>query len=894
MIDLQNSNCVKCGLCKTRRRVINGQGSLTAKILLIGDNPNDADDKAGRSLNGYHGAMLGHILEAAEIDSADIYYTTVVRCIPKAPPNPKFPHSKWVQTREPSQEEVDACLPYLEAEINTIKPNVIVPMGNLALRAIVKEKKCTIGDYRGKEFWSDKYSCKIIPTYNPGSFSRTPQHELLTIEDFRKIKTSSNYKELTKPAETNYVIADTMELLESAAKRLIEVPEFSFDIETTGFNPRKDKILCISFTWKEKTAVIVPLIKYVGKTEEYTEIIQKPTKKKINGEWVNTGFKDVPKLCSRTIDEYLPFWGDKQAYVMEKLKEVMESDASKIAQNGKFDIKFLYHNGIKVKNYDFDTMLAAYLLNENAVGVNGLKELSVIHTDMGAYDEDLDKWFEDHDIPAKSRNYAHLPFYEMLLPYCGKDSDCTYRLKQIFHKRLEKEGMLEFLQRLMMPLSDTLMQAEIEGILIDMDYLQILKKELTDQAESVKTSVFDLIRNMNKYSAEELADFNILSTKQLKDLLFIKLRLPATKKTKKGGDSTDEEVLNDLAKLHPIPNKIVEYRKIQKLLGTYVIGMEDLVDEFNYVHTSFMMHIATTGRLSSVGPNLQNIPRDDKRPKNLFIARPGFMFIESDYAQAEFRYWANYSQDPAMIRDITAATNGTGPDTHKKTASLAFGVPIDEVTPKQRQDAKTVVFGIIFGQQAESLAEQLGMTIIQAQRIIDTFFAQYPIAKLWLDEAVKTARTYGTIRNIFGRLRHVPGMNSPDIMVRSDAERKAKNSPIQSAASDMNCNAANRIRARLKEEHYGGSLKILVHDSLLFEVPEAEFKQTLEIIQEEMERPFPGLIVPMKAEFKVGNRWGSLTEVEKKSNVWSTVVKVDGKKEHKPLNFNEIKELVKC
>ena len=283
-----------------------------------------------------------------------------------------------------------------------------------------------------------------------------------------------------------------------------------------------------------------------------------------------------------------------------------------------------------------------------------------------------------------------------------------------------------------------------------------------------------------------------------------------------------------------------------------------------------------TGRLSSNGPNLQNIPKSplilsdgtEINIKSLFIPRPGYIWVEADYRQAEFRFWTIYSQDPDMIRDIIDADNGTGADIHKKTASIAWGIPIEQVTKEMRDDAKRIVFGIMYGRQAESIAEQISQdtgisfSVTKAQEIINQFLARYPVAKQWLDMTIVAVKQYKQIRNIFGRIRRLPGIDSPIDFIRQEHERLAMNFPIQAAASDMTCNAANRMRLAFEAQKINGHILILVHDAIYCEIAEKDFNRGIQTMREEMECPIAGVTVPMKAEFASGNNWGKVKTYE--------------------------------
>lgn len=851
-----NSGCKDCTLHCHRKNVVNGRGPDNARILVIGEGPGLQEDSKGIAFVGPAGQKLVSMLVAAGIDPASVFYTNTVRCIPKAPP-PK-------NVREPLPDEVTACRKYLEDEIKAINPHVIVPAGNAALKAITKMKAASITKKRGTEFWSEEFNCKVIPIFHPASILRQPKQESITIEDLKRVKAASETREPTRSQVEpgQYFTIDNLELFESTIERLRTVPFFAFDIETSGLAWWKDKVLCISFSWKERTGCTIPLIRYNGREEKRTVMEVKSIRKKINGKFEKVGEREVPVEETYIVDEYYPYWGDQQDYVVSKLREIFKLDQLKIAHNGKFDIKFLMVDlGITVENFAFDTMLAHHLLDENAEGMHGLKECAWVYTDMGGYDAPLEAWFKERGIKADDRNYARLPT-AMLYEYAAMDVDCTVRLYQKFDPELVTHHLTNVFDRLIMPLSSTLMRAEKVGIQIDTDYMKEVWKVLSDEIAAIEKEIFEMTGGIN-----------LNSPKQLRKLLFEDLKLPIQKYTdpKNGGipqPSTDEESLEKLAPLHPIPDKITQYRKRFKLLHTYVAGIHAALDSGDRIHTTFLIHGTTTGRLSSREPNLQNIPRDDKRIKKLFISRPGWVIIEADYGQAEFRHWANYCQDPAMLRDLRS-----GADIHRLTASDIFKVPPEKVTDAQRQQVKGVVFGLMYGRGVPSLAAEFNCTVERANEIVRTFFAKYPVARRWLEEAKKTVLVYKQIRNVFGRIRRLPGIDSSEKGIRADAERQSVNSPIQSAASDMNCNAANKILRYFAEQSLSGELCLLVHDSLLYEVPESEIEQSLNIIKSTMEAPIEGVNVPMIAELKIGTRWGVLEEVIKKEDGWYKVKK---------------------
>ncbi|MEE9214898.1 MAG: DNA polymerase [Thermodesulfobacteriota bacterium] len=844
MQSLNNEDCEKCGLCKLRTHVVNGRGDDQAKIMLVSEWPGSPEDKTGDIDSGPIRIAVNRLLRKAGISPVSVFLTTVVRCIPKAPP-PDY-------VRDPSKEEIEACSAYLDKEIEALKPTVIVPMGNVALKRVLGQRTAMIGKFRGTEVWSDKYNCKVMPIMHPMYVRRRLQYEGITVNDLRRVKTSSQTTKLTEKRLGVYKVADTFEKAEKLIDKLRTVPEFVFDLETSGLNGRKDTVMCIAFTWKEGLGFTLPIHSYRGEEETYTEIKLKSVRKKDKQTkaWIKTK-KEVPVEKTRTIHHYLPYWGEKQRIIIDKLRALFASDIPKIAHNGKFDSRFLMESyKMQVNKLTFDTMLAHYMLDENAPS-HKLKDLAWV-VDMGGYDDPLEQWFKDNKIAVGDRNYAMLP-PDMLYEYGAKDADNTMRQKNLYEPQLKGDAKLWLLfKQVIMILSETLMEAEVHGMKIDRDYISELKKSFEGELAGINIKIDQIAPGLN-----------IKSTPQLRELLFTKWKLPVVKKTKKGLASTDESVLEDLKTQHPLIPLILQHRKAYKMYGTYVMGINDLIDENGRIHTEFLIHGTVTGRLSSKNPNVQNIPRRDTRIKPLFIAEEGFFLIEADYAQAEFRHWANYSQDPVMIQDIIKATNGTGPDIHKLMASLALNIDVKDVDKEQRNQAKTIVFGLMFGRGTKSIADMLGCSEEHAVHVREIFFSRYPKASAWLKAAIREVQIRKEISSVFGRIRRLPTIDSPDKGLKALAERQAMNSPIQSAASDMNCNAANRIRLRFKREGLTGKICSLVHDSIILEVPKVEHTKSLDIVREEMERPIKGVTVPMVAELQTGVRWGKLELVEK-------------------------------
>jgi DNA polymerase-1 len=845
MINLNNGVCNKCPLSELRcekDKVVNGIGSVPCSIMVIGEAPGENESLSGTPFVGKAGKKLDSLMSRAGLHRSQVFLSNTCRC---------FPRLKTVDGfRPPSWDEMNTCLPYLKIEIEMVKPNIIVPVGNVALRILLNDKKATISDYRGKEIWLKDYNVKCIPTFHPSAVLRTPSLEEVVVQDFKRIWESSQFKEMTPQQEGNYIVIDTIEKFDAFYERIMQVKEFAYDIETSGFNWQKDNILCISFSWQAGTAVVLPLTKWIGIEREKIEIKDKKVRRK-----GITEVKQIEVVTKYTEDSYEPWWKEKQQYIMMNLLAIMTSDIPRIAQNGKFDDKFFLQKGWNLKPLAHDTLLMHYLLHETAKGQHGLKDMALQYTKMGEYDKELEEWFDANGMSAdKNRNYARVP-ESILYKYSAIDADVTFQLKQIFLPLIEKEGMINLFERLVMPLNHTLTITEFEGYKIDRIALNKAKEELQQEMAAKEAELKALI-----------GDVDLDSPKQLAKLLFEDLKLPIVKQTKKGAPCTDEEAMTLLKDKHPVPMKIVEYRGIAKLLRTYILGIEEELDDNDKLHTKFLQEGTESGRLSSRNPNLQNIPKGDKRIKGMFTVEDGNVLVEADSAQAEFRFWGIYSNDPQLVKDLN-----DGLDIHKFIASLADKIPMDQVTKEQRQAAKSIVFGTMFSMGADKLAKDHNVTVEYAKHVQDTFFNRYPVAKQWRYNIVKQGKRNGFVRSIFGRVRHLAGINNQDNKIAYMDEQAAISSPIQGAASDYTTNAANRIIMKFKELGLHGKLRNLVHDAVYMEIPKAELDQSLKIMKEEMERRILGIQVPLKAEFKVGPNWADLEEIKVNNNVQNVV-----------------------
>ena len=428
--------------------------------------------------------------------------------------------------------------------------------------------------------------------------------------------------------------------------------------------------------------------------------------------------------------------------------------------------------------------------------------------------------------------------------YAAEDADVTFQLYEVFSPQLKKENLEELFHKVEMPLMKILAKMELAGISLDTDWLSRESVDLENDLRELEQKIFEL-------SGEE---FNMNSPKQLGEILFEKLKLdPKAKKTKTGQYSTSEEVLQKLAYKHEIIQYILKYRTYQKLKSTYVDALPSEIEpKDNRVHTTFSQTTAATGRLSSLNPNLQNIPIRTARGQQIrgaFVAEEGKKIISADYSQIELRLIAELSGEDNMIKAFQ-----NGEDIHASTASKLFKIPLDQVDKTQRSQAKTVNFGIIYGQGAFALAEQTGLSRTEAKQMIDSYYENYPKLKIFMTEQVEKARKNGFVETILGRKRHLKDINSNNFVVRGHAERNAVNAPIQGSAADVIKIAMIDINKALSEGGFKTKMLLQVHDELLFEVPEEEIEPIKVLIKEKMESAVKTK-VPLIVEVGVGNNW---------------------------------------
>ncbi len=430
-----------------------------------------------------------------------------------------------------------------------------------------------------------------------------------------------------------------------------------------------------------------------------------------------------------------------------------------------------------------------------------------------------------------------------ITPYAAEDADVALRLRAPLAERLEAAGLTRLFDELEMPLVEVLVELESNGIRIDTELLARLSAEYGEVMQRVEREIYELAGR----------EFNIGSPKQLGEVLFEDHKLPVLKRTKTGG-STDADVLEELARQHPLPAKILEYRQYAKLKSTYVDALPQLVHPVTKrVHASFNQVVAATGRLSAHDPNLQNIPVRSQRGREIRAAflpgEPGWKLLAADYSQIELRVLAHFSEDATLC-----AAFERDEDIHARVASQVYGVPLAEVTSEMRRSAKAVNFGVIYGQSPFGLAKQLNIEKSAAAEFIDAYFDRYPGVEKFLTQILEECPQTGYVSTILGRRRAIRGIRRVTSRQRNLPERTAINTVIQGSAADLIKLAMINIHRRLRSERSPARMLLQIHDELVFEVPADELAPLSRLVADEMSGVMK-LSVPLKVDLKTGDNW---------------------------------------
>jgi len=631
-----------------------------------------------------------------------------------------------------------------------------------------------------------------IESFQRGPFDRRALGGLFRRLGFRRFTEELGENEPgEETVRANYQLVDSIDGVERLAGLLREAKSFAVDTETTSVEPMRARLVGISFSWQSGNAWYVPVM---GK-------------------------------------------GLDEKKVLELLRPVLEDpSASKTGQNIKYDMIVLRQAGIALAGVDFDTMVAAYVLDPGGRRF-GLDELSL---DFLGYRKIPTKDIIGSGASAITMDQAPV---EKVCEYSCEDADVTWKLRAILEPKLAQTKLADLFNKLEMPLVPVLAEMERHGIRIDADRLRAMSAQITRKAEELEKEIY----------AEAGERFNVASPQQLAEILFTKLGLPRLKRTKEGY-STASEVLEQLSRRHPLPGLVLRYRQLMKLKNTYVDALPELVNpQTGRIHASFNQTATATGRLSSSDPNLQNIPIRTElgsRIREAFVpGSPDEVLLTADYSQIELRMMAHYSGDARMVEAFR-----NGEDIHTVVASEIFRVAPGEVTGELRNRAKAVDFGIIYGLSAYGLAQSTGLSVEEAQTFIDAYFDRYPGVEAFINRVLEEAAQNGFVETILGRRRYIEGIRPVEGRSRNLPERTAINTVIQGSAADLIKTAMVNIHRRIQGEHRPSKLLLQIHDELVFEVAANAADEEMEMVRKEMEGALD-LSVPLTVKCACGANW---------------------------------------
>ena len=587
--------------------------------------------------------------------------------------------------------------------------------------------------------------------------------------------------------------------LDGLVSRIRDRGFVAFDTETTGLDIRIDSLVGISLSLKEREAYYIPLAhRYLGAPQQLA-----------------------------------------QTDVLTAIKTIMEDrNIAKIAHNIKFDAGVLSKVGVDINGPLYDTMVESYVLNSSAVPQHSLDKLALKYLDTTTT--------KYEDIVGKGKHQITFDLVDIdeATNYAAEDADIALRLHNTFWSRIEPEPHLcDVFRNIDMPLAPVLMRVEDNGVRLDEAALRAQSAELQTRIQEIEDEIYQ----------RSGCTFNLSSPKQIREVLFDHLGLTASRKTSSGQMSTSESVLKELAEHHEVPKLLLEHRSLFKLKSTYTDKLPQLINpKSGRVHTSFNQAVASTGRLSSTDPNLQNIPirtAEGKRIREAFIADPGSNLISIDYSQIELRLMAHLSRDPGLLNAFER-----GEDVHRFTASEVFGCAVEEVTPDQRRHAKAINFGLMYGMSAYGLSQNLQIEVGQAQQYIDQYFTRYPSVSQFMENARVQARELMYVDTIFGRRVYLPDIKASHYGRRQHSERAAINAPLQGSAADIMKLAMIEVDRWLADSGVSARMILQVHDELVLEAPLDETDTVLDNVKTIMENAAK-LAVPLDADAAVGANW---------------------------------------
>lgn len=664
-----------------------------------------------------------------------------------------------------------------------------------------EKKKETILQYQDQALISRQLAQLNFDVEFPKNlqFFSLKEQDLISLASFYK---EMNFKSLLKdlpqdsfasePENISYTCIKTEKAFEELLDYLSKYDQICIDTETTDLHPLQAELVGIGLSVKEQEAFYIP--------------------------------------CNAELS---------LEYILKHLKPLIENPKfGFIGHNLKYDFHVLKNYDIEIARICFDTMLASYLINPQ----NNKHNLDLLALEI--FDK---KKIPIEDLIGKGKHQTSMRDVdlELITNYCCEDVDYTIRLKHHFEKQLSDRNLTSVFTDIELPLLPVLVSMERAGVHVNKDKLSEMATYLNKHIDSLQEAIFKECKQT----------FNLNSPKQLGEVLFDKLGITPPQKKGVTGYSTSASVLEELQDQHPVCKKILAYRGLEKLRSTYVESLpEQILPATQRIHCTFNQSVTATGRLSCTDPNLQNIPTRTEEGKKIRYAfepsKSSWSYVSADYSQIELRILAHLSQDPSLMKAFQHHE-----DIHKSTAALVFNVPQSQVTKEMRDMAKAVNFGILYGQQAFGLSQQLGISVQEASKFINTYFERYPKIKSFIESCKEQARKTGVATTFTGRQRPIVDIHSKNSILKAAAERLAVNTPIQGAQADIIKMAMIKIHEQIKDHPEQGFMILQIHDELIFEVPN-QYAASLAAIVKEIMETIVFLTVPLTVDVSIGKNWG--------------------------------------
>ena len=783
------------------------RGSEDAKIVIMGIAPGAQEVETGEPFVGPSGQELSRLLKKAGVDRSSVFITNTIHC---QSPDPNAP----------DPEAIELCRHIRKKEMESLDPKVMITLGNVPLKEATG--LTGIAKYRGQVTKPLVGAVPIVPTYHPAFLLRSPGFFGVVVKDIALsksiVKSGVDGSERKLQIRTLWKLGQVKKLFRKLRQTEADI---SVDFETTNLQWWKEKALCVGLSYKDYEGWVIPFCQ--KKTEFKEEVVIERRGKKVT--------RNV------TVYKFNEYWTPKQKrFIARGLKKLMYRKNTKIIQNAKFDLHFMRElvGGMDPFRVKFDdTMLMQFLLSENVP--KNLETIASLYTDMGSI---VVKWNRMKD-KYMSKTLMSMPYKERHYG-CAVDAIATRLAYKVLKEKLDKrKGLRKLYRWQLINLTRVLLEAEKTGIPVSEKRMLILEKQLKKRIAQLESKMREI--------AED-PEFNPRAPAQVGKVLFQHLRLMVVKTNDSGSASTDEESLKALANEHEFVPLLMEYRGQQKLLTTYVNGIQDDVDPNWYVHPDYRITGARTGRLSATGPPIQTMPRGELI-RSLFRARPGYRIPYADYSQIELRLAAIFANDKVLLERFR-----NGDDIHMETAVTMFGKPVAEITSEDRKVAKVVNFGLLYGSGAENLAERTKKSPEEMRVFMDRVWKRYRGLRRFVDGMPRIAEEQGYLENPFGRRMRFQRM--PDRQSQAEQGRQLVNFLPQSSGTDITIRAGIRIAIRARKLGLKAKLIILIHDNLSALCPKEEVDVFSKIMKEEMERPIPELknaIFP--AHFGLGRSW---------------------------------------